>query len=264
MSIGMMEESQQGNHWETVSTPKAIFELFTTLPIAIHKAGVWLTRLAIYPVDQADMSCWSMIESKHTELQEALQRLKEFVFRPEFSEFQLDWTQPQMNDVKKYLSAILYASTLETMDISLFNYADRRDTPPPSFQGLFALRCWPKLQDCTLDTVCISLGDIRRIADNFAQSTDSFIYLNTCRLTDGSWADVLDILRTNRSRTKSSRHWQLYAPQGAECPHMTPGEYGRIFSIVETPTTVLGVHMRHPSLAELYIGGHVEKNPLRG
>jgi hypothetical protein len=99
-------------------TPDLLLKMPITLPIAIHKAGIWLTKFAI-KMSSVDLSLLSMSADEETGLQAAMQRLTSFDFLPD------DWScdseskrsETDIEHLRKYLTAIIDTDTLE--DLSL-------------------------------------------------------------------------------------------------------------------------------------------------
>ncbi|XXG98965.1 hypothetical protein Hte_005298 [Hypoxylon texense] len=100
-------------------------------------------------------------------------------------------------------------------------------------------------------------GRLRRVMKS-SYSLGVHFHLSELRLLSGTWADVLDLLRT-----KTHPYSSIQRPSGAECEDMTKEEYDKVFT---KPGNGFALSWVNPSLAEEYIqqpSSSDHPNPLR-
>lgn len=226
-----------------------------TLPIAINKTGHWLHSFSIQLSHPINFSCLFMSAHESTKLSAAMGRLKHFEFNltyPGYYDERLHRHNKEIQHLDKYLRAIINTETLITLSINLDSYWRTRWGPSFEMRGLLSFRSWPKLYYCHLYGIPIGVQDLKKFIDQI-QGPLALFTLSGAHLTDGTWAEALDILRP-----KSEFYWEVKNPHGAECDDMSEDEIRRIFEAKRDPSPyALG------SLAEQYVCRLITYNPLR-
>lgn len=150
-----------------------------------------------------------------------------------------------------YLSVIVHGPKLERLSLAFdesdHNWALR--CPFFNVGGLLAHHVWPSLQYLSLGCCKFHLIDLQQFLSRVQRSFR--IRLRRCELKNGTWLEVLDLVRTSIDDELSS----IIDAQGAEKDRMHPYAWDDVFGRSETFRVV-------PNLADQYIRKLIEVNPL--
>ncbi|KAH7312976.1 hypothetical protein BKA65DRAFT_149851 [Rhexocercosporidium sp. MPI-PUGE-AT-0058] len=222
-----------------------------SLPIAIHKAGIYLTNLDIQISPPEDFSPLAPTEADLCDLKASMKQMKFFNFWIRGREASF-WPRRPVDEVKhvvKYESALLDTANLRRISLDVHCLWD--ENMPPRL-SLLKPRPWPQLRSFSLWGVPAHYTELAQILDG-REKPITFVNLRDTHLISGTWADILDLLRNTYMGCTS-----LEYPTGAECDTLSDEDRKRIF------LSSVGLdHLVVRSLAERYIARLVATNPLR-
>ncbi len=243
----MIEEMVQPLPWSALLAPgnEIPSELLSQIPLAIHRAGVMLTDVE-YRI--APIGNFSRLVSNDTDLdglKASMQQLKSFTFRPKY-QGHLVFYEDEMEPLNNFLRAFIDTDSIQDISIHVKVPPSRIELPVMGTGSLLSSRSWPRLQYVHFEGP-LHLTEIRGF---FAKAqTEIILILESVYLMSGSWADLLDVMRTNTQQGNTVVINGLCG--GAECDTMSGIAKSRIF------------YLHSFSLANRYILGVVPFNPLR-
>ncbi|RKF74140.1 putative benzoate 4-monooxygenase cytochrome p450 protein [Golovinomyces cichoracearum] len=170
-------------------------ELLIQLPIAIKKAGIFLTSLDIR-VPPNDFFFLASDEESLESIKMSTQRLRKFSYDPRVPHFSDLWAveeQSEVNALGKYLSAHLSSPVL--MDIQLTCDFLRADNFSPWFSlgSVLTQYQWPKLESLSLTGLAFQFSELEQFISQF--DLPIVLWLRRVHLLSGTWARALDLLR---------------------------------------------------------------------
>lgn len=233
--------------------PETLLSMPITLPIAIHKAGTLLTEFSITQSGQ-DLTSLYMSQTDQLELRAAMQELRSFHFLPGYNlMFQQKprRSEADMQYLIKYLKSVVDTDTLK--DLSLyFDSQWTRSRLDYDMGALLSFRSWPELRSLYTDSMSVSLETIQKFTEQLREDVPS-LSLTSTRLLNGTWAEVLDTLRT-----KANPGWHLFDAHGGECHNLSNDEHYKIFVAANR-----GFYDPTDNLADQFIHGKIGESPLR-
>lgn len=248
------------HRWEAATAshlgPTPTVELLVQLPIAIHKAGTLLHDINIELSPPDDFSRLDLSAEDCLDLKAAAQHLKRFKFRPTTKYFDR-WVQRSASEFQilaQYLAALSDTPTLEDSSISLDSLWVNKTPPQWSLGPIINLCSYPNLRYVYWDGFSVNLFELEAGINHMGE-TLSTLTIRRMHLLSGTWAEALDILRAKFQVSGFSLVFEF--PSGAECDDMDDEERDKIFGKNEYE----GYYKR--SLAEQYIRGRIDLNPLR-
>ncbi|KAE8454428.1 hypothetical protein EG329_000050 [Mollisiaceae sp. DMI_Dod_QoI] len=231
-------------------------EILVKLPVAIHKAGGLLKDLKIRLTSPKDYSVLSMSEEDRRDLAAVSQRLRSFDFSPNATEFDFQRAPgaDEMKDLGIFVSALMDTRSLEDINLDLHYLWEQGNPPILSFGPVITPRPWPNLREIYLRGLSLHLSELERLVDQLNDSVH-LLAIQLMHLLSGTWADGLDLLRKfGISQGHLDMRVVFLDPSGAECETLTYAAKEEIFGRESA-------NMKNR--AEEYIGGHIDRNPLR-
>ncbi|KAG6361323.1 hypothetical protein INS49_009548 [Diaporthe citri] len=146
--------------------------------------------------------------------------------------------QQGFRSLSRFLDACLESEKLECLII------DPKITFSPEV-SLISPRPWPKLKYAVLKRLSLSDSDLETLTASIARHQGGLLIMNYVRLCRGTWAGVLDMLRSRRIRVS------LGYQAGAECDIMA--DWG---------SEIFGVKHGLGNFAEHYARGEDMPNPI--
>ncbi|KAI1861140.1 hypothetical protein JX265_009759 [Neoarthrinium moseri] len=124
-----------------------------------------------------------------------------------------------------------------------------------SLGPLISNRSWPRLEEITLGHLSIDLKELKSFARNLPDGVA--LWMRSPHLLSGKWEWALDLLREH-----FEGYLTLEKPSGAECDTLPWLEKDSTFERrVRKPQSLTGNVQQ--SLAEMYVSGAINDNPLR-
>ncbi|POS72473.1 hypothetical protein DHEL01_v209134 [Diaporthe helianthi] len=249
-------------------------EVLVGIPSAIHQAGARLDRISMQTSACAAQyyPLFKKVEmNKFIELATAINRmrLKSFIFLHQDEMKPRIRQSPSAEDIDafdSFISAVTNSSALERLwlrpdggwcDSGLD--ANRQSglgplvLPEAGPRERWGQPDWRNLRDVHLSNLALHLSDLERLAAQLDESGTrlEFLTLQRTRLLSGTWSQALEVLR----KVDVEYEKQLIEPNGAECEDVAMVNGGRY-------DTVFGSLRTTRSMADDFINGYVENNPL--
>lgn len=265
--------------------------LLTKLPDAgIHIKSLWIHLTQLQP--EAEDLLWDISNLPTAELDTKLKlsmtdlRSLKFQQVPPKDE---DFPEPGFPDLSatslaKCFSTLIQGDRIEELSIDTGLSLNRVQIPPSvqitsSLGPFLGNQKWSQLKQVQLTGIPLGPSEIVRIIEATQKGGNSIhqatrghsIHQTTCQLKDvylldGTWADLLDAMRTASGGSTAT---SLLMPSGAECHSMTIEERDQIFKrvhrVCRRPARFPhnSSNSSDPSRAERYIWGQDAQNPLR-
>lgn len=221
-------------------------DLFITLPLAVHKAGVLLSELNIstYLTLEEDLP-----ELETSKITSALQGLR--AVNLDFMWDELP-NRSYVHHICSLLNAILDTDSLQSISLS---FDCEFDTRPLLFTmgTILTRRKWKNLRRVSLSNMPLHLRELALFIANLGAPLEGF-HIDAIHLLSGTWAEGLDIFRGSVGMLGGDRI-EVRDPSGAEVEIKLSND--------ETNAMFEGEGGRR-STAEAYILGYTYTNPLQG
>lgn len=228
-----------------------LLELF----IAFHKEGILLADLDIKVSLPEHLNLLAPRDNDLPDLTAAMQRLKRLDFRPD-CRWQDPWGPSEVETLCRFINPLLNTPSLEEIGLHFRFLGDEEDDesmPPYSLGSIITSRKWPRLHNISLDNMPVHLSQLRNLL--YQINDPLWMSLENINLISGTWADTLDVLRERCQRAQVS----FENPKGAELECWTTEHKDLLLAQPKGGKTAFN----SGNLAERYIMGLVEENPMR-
>lgn len=247
-------------YWEHAKTPgrgQPSLGLLVKIPAAVGGAGVKLEqirfRLAL-PEDTSEMFPNVQESQNIRALVTKLQRFHaRFAYFPHQRIIRTTQTPRMAAGILHFITTFLDTDSLKGIGLDFASLWGTRTGAEAFNLGLLIQeRSWPNLENFLAIGVSLRMAALKAFV-HLRQRPTAF-RLEQVRLSSGTWAEVLDILRT-----KSSQRSNLMRPSGAEINDMTRDELAWIVG-----TKSMDLHEGElKTQAALYVCGQKSVNPFR-
>ncbi|RSL82030.1 hypothetical protein CEP51_005437 [Fusarium floridanum] len=246
-------------------------KILSELPIAMHKAGAVLRHLTVgclpelYSVDKL---CPGEDESLNSpawgELSAACQHLE--VFQIEWSgrhdQVQFFFTEDQVyNEI--YVNSVLSSQQLEHVNVTtspsgLYDGIDNSSMYLPHMPAVLANINWARIKTVSINTFSLNQEELENFCKGLSLNLEYF-GLISINLQNGSWVNILDILRDKTASSRKSGRCRVWLAD------LRGGELGqrekRFVSRSPSPRTR---ELEDPEMVDRfrdYIKGELDENP---
>lgn len=219
-------------------------EIMTELPIYLHRAGIQLATLTI----DIQMNRYTSLmdgDIDTTELSAAMQGLKLFKYRPKLDRMWFDNDPADFQPLLLFLHSVLDTASIRR--ICLEHHAVfPRILAAFDLGPVMVFRQWPNLEALSLRRTAFHLKDLESLLRRHSPALQA-LRLDRVYLLSGTWAEVLDLMRTAGLRFLGV--WYPSDPEGkALCTD------SNVFAPDEATEM---------SPANRYICGYTDENPIR-
>lgn len=224
-------------------------DLIPSILLAIGEAGIGLIGLEIDIHQPGNLSSILADQVKPSEMQVSSKQLSAFTFRLRDA---ILLPAEAVSALKVFLSTILQASSLQSIDL----YFDSICEAPSDSQSIVSMATvlfphhWPSLEKMSFEGP-FCCDDLKKLVNHVNKD----VKLQwSGDLLDGSWADVLDVLRNCELHTAITLG-DVGTLGGAECNIMPSDELDFIFAIKGSRRELMNEATR-------YIRGKATRNPV--
>jgi hypothetical protein len=234
------------------------------LPIALQKEGVLVNRFSlndmthvrsVAPLDPRMCRPTFGPQTDWINLSSFCENLKSFELLSWGASSLTDLGEGDIHIVESYLRTMLSSSSLVDVDITLAFLKTYRPAPPDPEDGstpqreLYHIQSsiftspWPHIRKVWIECFAIPEAELRRFCQNLGDEVVHF-FMGNVNITDGSWGDILDILRGKLAARVQMKRCTVRIPSldgGGAVNLIGTQEMGRI--------------------AEMYVTGEVKESP---
>lgn len=221
------------------------------LPLDVGRAGSPLTTLNINFTPKVDMKL-NLDEEKARDVLKAAQHLQVLsvsCYSHEVAD-QEKYPSGGYSNLSKLVRLFLEAPCLQDVELNfreLYSGRQAQGSNSESIGKLVSLLPWTKLRKVALSCFFIRFDEFTTCLEQLEPG--ACIVLDTVNLLTGTWADLLDVLRT-----KADCASEVITPLGGEVEELDPDElYDEYFLATDDAE----------SLATQYVRGILSENPLR-
>lgn len=224
-------------------------DLIPSILLAIGEAEIRLIGLEIDIYQPGSLALISADQVKPSELQVSTKQLSTFTFHLRDA---ILLPVEAVSTLKVFLSTILQASSLQSIDL----YFDSMDEAPSNSQSIFSMATvlfphhWPSLEKMSFEGP-FCCDDLKKLVNHINNDVE---LQWSGDLLDGSWAEVLDVLRNCELHTTITLG-DVGSLGGAECKLMSFDELIFIFGEYSSGR-------RSMNEATRYIRGETTRNPV--